>query len=115
MRCLVIDGFHARQVFDFPQCIPTIRIPVQKIITFCDCYSESPSDNVESKPTIKEYKLLWSDSDKGTAVYSSDGDLFEHLIKGRDWVIDRERQLWHKSPIYVSCRDERAFGPEDES
>lgn len=71
MRCLVIDGFHARQVFDLPfkYALPEIRIPVPKIITVCDCYAYNSQDEFTQEPTVKEYKLLWSDSEKGTAVY----------------------------------------------
>lgn len=108
MKAIILDGFFAGLLFE-TELLPVLKLARPATQTWCDCNADqNPEPHNNQENSFIEYKrAAWSDD---CALYSLKGDLFEPLTKSRDWVIDRERMPGHvRSPLYLDCRDDRAW------
>lgn len=110
MKAVILDGYFAGLVVHHDG-NPTLRLRRPHTITWCDC-DPSHDDYLNEVPnSILEYKLAARGFDD-SAIYTLSGDLFEPLIKGRDWVVDKRKHPLHPAqPIYLHCRDDNAWEP----
>jgi hypothetical protein len=102
--CMFLDGPIAGDVRTDMPALQTLRVPIPRRITYCDCNPDH-DDIIEQMPEIADYRVIVSGP--RVAIYScepnaSDKRLVDML---KNWMVsDLGNPLWERH-----CRDRRAF------
>lgn len=106
MRIIIIDGYHKGHVIEMPNPHPTIKLPVPKTVTTCDC---GPREDVfERDASVKEYKVAFCSIDQKVALYSEDGNGSDFFDGG--FASHYSRQPWTPATVLkFGCHEPGAF------
>lgn len=108
MKAIILNGYHQGEVHNVPRLVPSLCLMKPMRYTLCDCNDENPT-TADFEESREEYKITFVSVDRTFGLYTTNGDPSE-IIKSRDWVLDKKRQYYSgMKPIYIGCRDERAF------
>ncbi len=108
MKAIVLDGYHAGTVVDIPP-LDVLRLSKPSRIVWCDCDPGMDATETDYEESIQEYRLAAMDYKRDCGLFSVKGDLFDPMTKGRDWVMKDRGAGPTKLPIFIHCRDERAW------
>ncbi len=108
MNAIILNGYHAGEQHSLRSLIDPLFLHKPKRFIECSCNEEEPSLH-DLKEERQEYKLTFISKDRTWGLYTTTGDPRE-IVKSRDWVLDEKRQfIRNRDPIYIDCRDERAW------
>lgn len=96
-KLIFLDGYHVGAVIDSMDAPPTWKMSKMRapVIDAIDAAEITPSE-IE----YEEYKRTFISEDRRTILYSTTGDSFDSITKGRDWVVTSDKFYIKKSPMY---------------